>query len=61
MHVSMIACAISFVFMVVSWTRAFWIMYREAKQERSDPHVTRSEVQDMIDEAISRALGAKKQ
>ncbi|MBQ7168670.1 MAG: hypothetical protein IJR63_02050 [Synergistaceae bacterium] len=62
-------CAISFMFMIVSWTRAFWIMHRQAKQESSDPHVTRSEVYEIVrselkpivEEAISKALGAKEQ
>ncbi len=65
--VAQTVCAISFVLMFASWTRAFWIMHREKKQERSDPFVTRSEVYEIIrselkpivEDAISQALSAK--
>ena len=35
--------------------------FRREKNEKPQPEVTRSDVQSMIDEAISRVLGAKKQ
>ena len=60
LHVSMTVCIISFVFMFVSVGHLVWRTIREAKREAEDPPVTRTEIQSMIDEAISRALSAKK-
>ncbi len=67
LHVSAGACLLSFVLMFLSLARFFGIMYRD-KYEAEDRYVTRSEVyrivcselKPIVEEAIAKALAAKK-
>ena len=58
---AIMAVVVAFVGFVITLAPMFREMYRDAKKAKTDSPVSRSEIQSMIDEAISRALGAKKQ
>ena len=57
---AIMAVVVAFVGFVITLAPMFREMYRDAKKAKSEPPITRTDVQSMIDEAI-RALGARKQ
>ena len=57
---AVIAIVVALVGFVMTLAPMFREMYRDSKQAKKDAPLARSEVQTMIDEAISRALSAKK-
>ncbi len=58
---AIMAVVVVFVGFVITLAPMFREMYRDAKKAKSEPPMTRSDIQSMIDEAISRALSAKNQ
>lgn len=58
---AIMAVVVTFVGFVITLAPTFREMYRDAKKAKSETPMTRSDVQSMIDETISRALGAKNQ
>ncbi len=57
---AVIAIVVALVGFVITLAPMFREMYKDAKRARDDKGLTRSEVQEMIDEALTRALGTKK-
>ncbi len=58
---AIMAVVVAFVGFVITLAPTFREMYRDSKKAKTDSPVSRSEIQSMIDEAISRALSAKNQ
>lgn len=57
---AVIAIVVALVGFVMTLAPMFREMYRDSKQAKKDTPPSRSEIQKMVDEAIAKALSAKK-